>query len=517
MQKEKCDGFLICKNDDGSCSCYKKSNHNRFHIYFAIDNEYEGVSGLAHFVEHLIPLSLENDKDSGDIDLSGISASTGANNIVFKYELNGELNEEEDFLDEEDDDEDERQCVYEDNEEDELIVSTQEKLKNALNIFSKNLYVQNYSQEQFEIEKKVIDKENLYYYTKPIENNVDSFKKYINNISKECKVGILQNMGNFNSLKDVTMEQVADYNKKFFIKENLVFVLESPFEFEYFENIIKKSFIDKLISNKDAKVKFDKVKVLNNPKYYFFNERLDYAVKVCPIISNNVNNLNVSELIIAFDMINHFSSNSNGSLENITSALRRKGIIYSVEECELFDNGSNVFYIYQYTTNSYDLKESLITVAEFVKEAIEYYQDNENIENYKNTIEDLMYAEGKYLYNVTIDDAFDMVKDNQNYISMQEKENALRYCYNLPNQEIKEILKKFQSTLNLSFILTGDIKLEDLPQLQYLQNIAKGYPRSIIMENKSLKDDKNFRNKIYGLECCAEGKLSDIIEKDYLK
>lgn len=322
----------IYKYSSGASLVYEINNINKItniRISFECGSKCDnGVSGLAHFVEHMF-FTGTKDKNKQEIskeyfEFVGVNAFTNSQEIRFGGNI---------FTNE---------------------------LGKYLSLVAKIINESTFSQKNVDEEKKVV-----------LQEIVEDSDNYKHKASREAsfqlygeeylKIGVL---GNKKSVGAIESKTVKDFVKKYFVANNCYVYVVSPLPFNQVKKLVGDNLISKLRSNYNLVLpKYNGTTVTD--KWIVSNKKADIDKNFLNISFKLNDGFNNDEkMIVAYTLTNIMSNVTDGLLKKLRL---EKGLVYSgyfYLDCNC-DSSAIMF-----TTElaKENIKETIFTLAEYLKD-----------------------------------------------------------------------------------------------------------------------------------------------------
>ena len=347
------------------------------------------------------------------------------------------------------------------------------KIKEAFSIFVEEITNTNFDINNFENEKKIIDQE--FNQIKKSENFLS-----INDFSYNTHT----NCGNAKALEYVTPEDVVDYKKKFYTKENMTIFIMSPLEFSSIEPIIN-STCENIFSNPETKLKTpaETFEVIDSSSYYInkdSNENTnneDPSVEVCYVLSNNNSKIDNKTRLIGNVLLEQLLSNNLKTIEYLRI---NNPLLYTLCYLNYFNTDNSTALEYQFDVVNKNLRRALLSTSKlinnlttyadddfflnFAKGFKEVFESSESIYPYFHINEDLKYDE----YNMPKEEFLKYQNEFKEFLSQNQNNPKVIV------DELKKCLKQTIDASTISIALSKNANEENLPDINYLENIVKG-------------------------------------------
>lgn len=420
----------IYKFESGATLIYEKNTINKItniRITFDCGSRCDnGVSGLAHFVEHMF-FTGTKDKTKQEIskeyfDFVGVNAFTNSQTIRFGGDV------------------------------------FSKELGDYLALVSRLINDTTFSQKHIEEEKKVV-----------LQEIVESSDNYKHMASRESafalynedylRVGVL---GNKKTVSAIKSKDVKDFVKKYFVANNCHIYVVSTLPFEKVKKLVEKNLISKL-------------KIDNNlvvPKYngITITDKWKVAVKKAPIDKNFLHISfrmkdgfnNVDKMVTAFALSNIMSNVAGGVLKTLRL---EKGLVYSGNfyiDC----NAESSAFVFSTELAKENIKEAITTVADYLKDLKLNGLSSEIVERDKR--ETLFDKESKVLsqrnvsYDLTSFRDFGRIITDDDISDMRLKVDKI---------QLDELTREVFGSTNVVCAVLGDAEKQDMFTLKEIKEL----------------------------------------------
>ena len=480
-------GFLY-EYSNGLKVFYKKKDKTQIAYMFLTGDNMQKIGGLAHFVEH----SLFLDEKLSSIYGNDVNASVGNNitSIVF-YNMDKDVEIIKNGESEEKDKESIKSII-------ETNIGLAFSEINGTG-WSGDYKQNNFTFEKFENEKKVIDKEWAMKSLK-LKDSLSLrslFSDYITNKDK------LFSCGNYNTLKNVTLDDVIEYKKKNFILQNFIFEIETPLNYEDIEDIVVSNIMSNIRSDEKSKNEFIEHKndIMKNAYYVKNYERDAQEIDFYILFDNQVSDEEKDIMDWLF-----FVNNLNGELEKVFR--REQGLVYfaqSFKEDPVAENKCISLYA---STTKEDTKKYLLTVANVCRNILDNNMQMENFYKVKKYIQNAQRMDVRDVDEI----AEEIWKGKKDPITIEN--NVKEKINNMDINDFNNMIDEVKKHINIAVVMQGQIQASDLPSIDMLADIIKG--KNVDRKNypQNMSQDKDKHSKIISLDTRMTKALVPVQERE---
>ena len=486
IRVENLGDYTYREYSNGLKICYKKSNQTKLSYTFSGGAKTQKISGLAHFVEHLMFID-----DVLKKEFSEFTGATAYEHMYFECEVEHKnlirLKDLQEYSNE------------------------KKKIKNAISRSIELLFYElnskgwkdtdsnyKFNEERFEIEKSVIDEE----YTRDMD--ITKYDRHGLKASISSYLGqtdIEKRCGNSKTLKNVTIDDVIEYKEQNFLVENFLLFVETPLEYEEIEDLLVQNISKKIKSNPKYKNEFNKKYVdMNKNAYYIDKVKSDLFYSQAYLIFNDKINFNTAFLLELFMRcvgINKIIYNS---------ARKGQGLLYNnIQTHFVNENGFKAMEL-DASMSKENLSKYHILLANNLRVLLDKNMQMENFYKFKEYLEDIG-------VHTNEDEIMDMAFNNApNYYRLME--NALQSLKNMTLKDFGDMLDTLKENIHFSIALLGDIQASDLPSIDMLADIIKG--KNVDRKNypQDMSQDKDKHSKIISLDTRMTKALVPVQERE---
>lgn len=367
-------------------------------------------------------------------------------------------------------------------------------IKDNIDIFFNEVDRKDFDFNYFEDEKSIIGSE-----YGAFEMNNDRAYTDFSNCSLKFYYSNISHIGDAETLKNVTIDDVVEFKKNRYTLENFCFYIDTPLDYEKdLEKLLVHEISKRIKSNPKTKVNINSLlrETIDNERYNISIDKtngrkytdITTVFSLPKIDENNINKMIVVYYVLSklFLMNNHYA----------TKLRFEDRLAYSFRPSNRLDDDVVEFRLSTFISKD-KIKKVLIREMQYFKNLITLF-DVKDFEEIK--LSRIAYRKDTILkfFSTTYDD------EEEVYYKLRKLTNkafsdADQYFDSLTFEDTKKLLEDALQSTKLNVVLKGDFAPEYLPSFDLLKDILHGKQKEISEYAKDMREDINRSKQIFDM------------------